>query len=70
MDEPTTCGQGLAASAPVPAKLGVVVTALADVLEAAMVSDMTSGWGPPPVGRRPTEPVVGDGDDADGLMAG
>jgi hypothetical protein len=33
MDEPITCGQGLAASAPVPAKLGAVVTALADVLD-------------------------------------
>jgi hypothetical protein len=33
MDEPTTCGQGIAASAPVPAKLGALVTALADVLD-------------------------------------
>jgi hypothetical protein len=33
MDESTTCGQGLAASAPVPAKLGALVTALAAVLD-------------------------------------
>lgn len=33
MDEPTTCGQGLAASAPLPARLGALVTALADVLD-------------------------------------
>jgi hypothetical protein len=33
MDEPTTCGEGLAASAPVPAKLGALVAALADVLD-------------------------------------
>jgi hypothetical protein len=33
MDDLTTCGQGLAASATVPAKLGALVTALADVLD-------------------------------------
>jgi hypothetical protein len=33
MDEPTTCGQGLAASAPVLTKLGALVTALAAVLD-------------------------------------
>ena len=33
MDEPTTCGQGLAAAAPVPEKLAALVTALADVLD-------------------------------------
>ena len=33
MDEPTTCGQGLASSAPLPTKLGALVRALADVLD-------------------------------------
>jgi hypothetical protein len=33
MDEPTTCGQGLAASAAVPAKLGALVIAMAAVLD-------------------------------------
>lgn len=33
MDEPATCGQGLAASAPVPAKLGALATAMATVLD-------------------------------------
>jgi hypothetical protein len=33
MAESTTCGQGLAASAPVPAKLGALATAMADVLD-------------------------------------
>ena len=33
MDEPTTCGQGLAASAPLPARAGALVTAMAAVLD-------------------------------------
>ncbi len=33
MDDQSTCGKGLAANAPLPAKLGELASALADVLE-------------------------------------
>ncbi|HZN81950.1 MAG TPA: hypothetical protein VFC01_20010 [Mycobacterium sp.] len=36
MEDPSTCGQGLSSRSPLPAKLGELLTALAQVLEAHM----------------------------------